>query len=159
MNNLFDNITAMLLHDIRPSRWLHKKRKQLGRGNSSWKGNYSTKWLKWQKARSGSRVPAWFEGWQTPLTQRLPKLRWFKRHYKLVNEITAINLAKISKDEKITSWMTLDLEILVKFGYCKDGATVKIIWNQIDKNISFSWIAQFSQGAKKAIENAGGSIK
>jgi large subunit ribosomal protein L15 len=43
-------------------------------------------------------MPAWFEGGQTPLTQRLPKLRGFKRFYKLVKTYTVVNLGKLQED-------------------------------------------------------------
>jgi large subunit ribosomal protein L15 len=53
-----------------------KARKRVGRGLGSGKGRYSGRGIKGQKARSGShKMPAGFEGGQTPIDMRLGKLR------------------------------------------------------------------------------------
>jgi large subunit ribosomal protein L15 len=53
-----------------------KTRKRVGRGLGSGKGRYSGRGIKGQKARAGSRkMPAGFEGGQTPIDMRLGKLR------------------------------------------------------------------------------------
>lgn len=53
-----------------------KDRKRVGRGPGSGKGRYSGRGIKGQKSRSGShKMPAGFEGGQTPLDMRLGKLR------------------------------------------------------------------------------------
>jgi large subunit ribosomal protein L15 len=50
-------------------------RKRVGRGTGSGKGRYSGRGIKGQKSRSGShKMPAGFEGGQTRLFMRLPKL-------------------------------------------------------------------------------------
>jgi large subunit ribosomal protein L15 len=51
-------------------------RKRVGRGLGSGKGRYSGRGIKGQKARAGShKMPAGFEGGQTPIDMRLGKLR------------------------------------------------------------------------------------
>jgi large subunit ribosomal protein L15 len=51
-------------------------RKRVGRGMGSGKGRYAGRGIKGQKARSGShKMPAGFEGGQTRLFMRVPKLR------------------------------------------------------------------------------------
>src|ERR687884_401379 len=53
-----------------------KDRKRVGRGPGSGKGRYSTRGIKGQKARSGSRkMRAGFEGGQMPIYMRLGKQR------------------------------------------------------------------------------------
>jgi large subunit ribosomal protein L15 len=53
-----------------------KDRKRVGRGLGSGKGRYAGRGIKGQKARSGShKMPAGFEGGQTPIDMRLGKLR------------------------------------------------------------------------------------
>jgi large subunit ribosomal protein L15 len=64
-------------------------------------------------------MPAWFEGGQTPLTQRLPKLRGFKRFYKLVKRYTPVNLGKLQEDDRVQEGMTINKEVLVNLGYIK----------------------------------------
>src|SRR5688500_19118467 len=63
------------LHTLKPAQ-ARKDRKRIGRGLGSGKGRYSGRGLKGQKARSGShKMPAGFEGGQTPIDMRLGKLR------------------------------------------------------------------------------------
>src|ERR671937_1065099 len=63
------------LSNLEPAQ-ARKDRKRVGRGLGSGKGRYSGRGIKGQKARSGShKMPAGFEGGQTPLDMRLGKLR------------------------------------------------------------------------------------
>src|SRR4029078_5375871 len=43
-----------------------------------------------QKARAGGSIPPWFEGGQTPLHMRIPKLRGFKNRFKIEYEVVNI---------------------------------------------------------------------
>lgn len=150
----------MLINELKKSQWLNKKSKRLGRWNASWKGNYSTKGQKWQWSRSGGGMPAWFEGWQTPLTQRLPKLKGFKRHFKLVDEYQVVNLWNLEADERISSWATVDKALLKSLRYItKEDGLVKVLskWD-ISKKLTFAWIDAFSSSAKEKIEKTGWSI-
>jgi large subunit ribosomal protein L15 len=63
------------LSNLRPAQ-ARQDRKRVGRGLGSGKGRYSGRGIKGQKARSGShKMQAGFEGGQTPLEMRLPKMR------------------------------------------------------------------------------------
>src|SRR5919198_3596571 len=63
------------LSSLRPAQ-PRRDRKRVGRGLGSGKGRYSGRGIKGQKARAGShKMPAGFEGGQTPLDMRLGKLR------------------------------------------------------------------------------------
>ena len=63
------------LSNLKPAQ-ARKDRKRVGRGLGSGKGRYSGRGIKGQKSRSGShKMPAGFEGGQTPLDMRLGKLR------------------------------------------------------------------------------------
>ena len=151
----------MLLHQLKRSKWYNNPGKRLGRGNASWKGNYCWRWIKGQLARSGWWMPAWFEGWQTPLTQRLPKLRGFKRFYKLVKTYSIVNLWRLNEDNRIKDGDTITKELLVKFNYIKsEKEPVKVLakW-ELTKKLNFEWIEAFSSKAKQLIEKAWGQIK
>ncbi|MCX5800767.1 MAG: 50S ribosomal protein L15 [Candidatus Eisenbacteria bacterium] len=84
------------LTQLRPQAGARKKRKRLGYGDASGHGGTSTKGHKGQKARSGGKIPAWFEGGQMPLQRRLPK-RGFTNIFKI--EYQVVNLAGLSKLE------------------------------------------------------------
>lgn len=63
------------LHTLKPAQ-ARKDRKRVGRGLGSGKGRYSGRGIKGQKSRAGShKMPAEFEGGQTKIFMRLPKLR------------------------------------------------------------------------------------
>jgi len=153
----------MLQHEIKRSKGLNKKSKRLGRGNASGKGNYSTKGLKGQLARSGGGMPAWFEGGQTPLSMRLPKLRGFKRYYKLIKTYQVVNLQKLQQDDNIKDGDEINKEILQKLNYIKKVDTpVKVLakgGEGFGKKLVFVGIDKFSSNAKELIQKAGGEIK
>lgn len=56
-----------------------KKGKRVGRGISSGKGKTAGRGTKGQKSRAGFKAKRGFEGGQTPLKQRLPQKRGFKK--------------------------------------------------------------------------------
>ena len=61
------------LSTLKPAQ-ARKDRKRVGRGPGSGKGRYSTRGIKGQKARAGSRkMRAGFEGGQMPIYMRMPK--------------------------------------------------------------------------------------
>lgn len=66
-----------------------KKRKRLGRGAASGHGNFSGRGVKGQKARTGGKIRRGFEGGQTPIIRKMPKLRGFsnpnRNTYQIVN--------------------------------------------------------------------------
>jgi large subunit ribosomal protein L15 len=84
----------MKLHDLRPAAGAHTRRTRVGRGIAAGGGKTAGRGTKGQKARAGGSIPAWFEGGQTPLHQRIPKLRGFKNPFKTQFEI--VNLGRIA---------------------------------------------------------------
>ena len=71
-----------------------KKRKRVGRGDSSGLGRTCGRGEKGQKSRSGSKIRLHFEGGQIPLFRRLPHIRGFKaRNHK---NWTCVNLSSIN---------------------------------------------------------------
>jgi large subunit ribosomal protein L15 len=85
----------MKLHDLRPAEGSHKARTRVGRGIAAGKGKTAGRGTKGQKARTGhGSLPAWFEGGQTPIHVRLPKLRGFKNRFRIEFEI--VNVGSLS---------------------------------------------------------------
>lgn len=139
----------------------HKKKKALRRGRGAWsgRGNYSTRGMKGQKARAGYSKQVGFEGGQTPLHMRLPKLRGFKRYFKLLKNVSPVNLASLEHSEAIKAWDTVTMETLVDAGLCRANDTVKILGTgELTKSLTFDGISLFSASAKQKIEKAGGKI-
>jgi large subunit ribosomal protein L15 len=87
----------MKLHDLKPAKGSHTPAKRVGRGHGSGKGKTAGRGTKGQKARAGGSIPAWFEGGQTPLHVRTPKLHGFRNRWRV--EYAAVNLARLSEAE------------------------------------------------------------
>jgi len=83
------------LHDLKPAPGSRKAKRRVGRGIAAGQGKTAGRGTKGQKARAGGKIPAWFEGGQTPLHQRIPKLRCFKNLFKLQYEV--VNLGDIAR--------------------------------------------------------------
>ena len=85
----------MKLHDLRPAAGSRQERTRVGRGISAGKGKTAGRGTKGQKSRAGSGLPAWHEGGQTPIHIRVPKLRGFKRRFRVEYEI--VNVGRITE--------------------------------------------------------------
>ncbi len=84
----------MKLNDLRPAPGAHTKRTRVGRGIAAGKGKTAGRGTKGQRSRAGSSIPPFFEGGQTPLSQRIPKLHGFKNRFKIHYEV--VNVGRIS---------------------------------------------------------------
>ena len=147
----------MKLHQLEKSKWFKDKARRLGRWNAS-KGNYSGKWLKGQKARSGRSVRPFFEWGQTPVVMRMPKAKWFKRADKWIDKYVIINVAALEQDASIKT--EVNKAVLKEAGYIKSiSDLVKILWNgELTKSLNFAGIEKFTKSAAEKIEKAGGKI-
>ncbi|HOJ12925.1 MAG TPA: 50S ribosomal protein L15 [Deltaproteobacteria bacterium] len=87
----------MDLSNLKPADGSRKKKKRVGRGNSSGMGTTCGRGTKGQKARSGGNVPQWFEGGQMPIYRRLPK-RGFKNRTRI--EYAVVNVKDLARFEK-----------------------------------------------------------
>jgi large subunit ribosomal protein L15 len=84
----------MKLHDLSPAEGSHMPRTRVGRGIAAGKGKTAGRGTKGQKARTGGTIQPWFEGGQTPIHVRLPKLRGFRNRFRIEYEI--VNVGRIS---------------------------------------------------------------
>jgi large subunit ribosomal protein L15 len=83
------------LHDLKPAPGSRQAKRRVGRGIAAGQGKTAGRGTKGQKARAGGSIPAWFEGGQTPLHRRLPKLRGFRNPFKIQYEV--VNLGDIAR--------------------------------------------------------------
>jgi large subunit ribosomal protein L15 len=90
----------MKLHDLHPAAGSRKPSRRVGRGHGSGRGKTAGRGTKGQKSRSGGNLPAWFEGGQTPLHVRTPKLHGFKNRFRV--EYAPVNLARLGDMAKGT---------------------------------------------------------
>jgi large subunit ribosomal protein L15 len=85
----------MKLHDLRPAEGARKPRTRVGRGIAAGKGKTAGRGTKGQKARTGGTIQPWFEGGQTPIHIRIPKLRGFRNKFRIEYEV--VNVGRLSE--------------------------------------------------------------
>lgn len=150
----------MKIHSLKKNKGFNRSKIRVWRWNSSGKGNYSGKWHKGQKARSGYSRKAWFEWGQTPLHMRLPKSKGFKRHYKFTVDTQVLNVSDLEKCTAFSSWDTITPDLLVLNGIVRKAERFKVLWNGVlAKSLIFEDdLFVFSASALLKIESAWGSI-
>jgi large subunit ribosomal protein L15 len=141
------------LHNLKPPKGAHKKKKLLGRGPSSGHGKTSTRGSKGQTSRSGRDFYPGFEGGQMPLIRKIPKrgfVHQFKKEYQLVN---LKDLNRIKEPE-------INLQLLEEKGLIKDkDKLVKILGDGEIKNAVSIQAHAFSKSASDKITQAGGKVE
>ena len=108
----------MKLHDLHPTPGSHKPPRRVGRGHGSGRGKTAGRGTKGQKSRSGSSIPAWFEGGQTPLHVRTPKLHGFKNRFRV--EYAGVNLGRLAE---ATAGTLITPDVLVHDGLLRQSKT------------------------------------
>ena len=83
----------MKLGTIRPAAGATRPRKRRGKGGATGLGGTSGRGHKGHKARTGGKIPAWFEGGQMPISRRVPK-RGFKNPGRV--EYQVLNVGRLA---------------------------------------------------------------
>lgn len=142
---------ALKVHHLRPAPGAKTAKTRVGRGEGS-KGKTAGRGTKGTKARY--QVPERFEGGQTPLHMRLPKLRGFKNPAKKYYQV--VNLDRIAS--LYPKGGTVTAADLAEKGAVRPGQLVKVLGTgEITVKVDVS-VDAFSASAKEKIEAAGGSI-
>ena len=145
----------MKLHDLHPAAGSRKPSRRVGRGHGSGRGKTAGRGTKGQKSRSGGNIPAWFEGGQTPLHVRTPKLHGFRNRGRV--EYAPINLSRLGEVEKGT---LVTPEVLAHDGLIADTKLpVKILGvGDAPKGITIHAHA-FSKSALDKLAAAGSTVQ
>jgi large subunit ribosomal protein L15 len=160
----------MKLHDLQPAPGSRKPRTRVGRGIAAGKGKTAGRGTKGQKARAGGGIPAWFEGGQTPLHMRIPKLRGFKNRFKIEYEV--VNVGAIgaladrgafefedTKKSAKSGPITVNQDILRAVGLVRTlNKPLKILGAGELSAPLFVVADAFTASARAKIEAAGGSV-
>jgi large subunit ribosomal protein L15 len=155
----------MKIHDLHPAPGSVTKRTRVGRGIAAGKGKTAGRGTKGQKSRAGASIPAWFEGGQTPLHIRIPKLRGFKNindvEYEVVN-VGAISAAidagrlEVQKGAPVT----VNTDTLKQAGLVRrDRLPLKVLGNGDVSAKLFVLADAFTRSAREKIEAAGGTVQ
>jgi large subunit ribosomal protein L15 len=111
--------------------------------------------MKGQGHRSAGRAtPLWFEGGQMPLVRSLPK-----GGFKNINRVS-YQIVNVGALAAFGDGATIDREALVERRFIRPkGAGVKILGvGEVPKNLTLK-VQRVSAGARKKIEEAGGSVE
>ena len=151
------------LHDLKPAPGSTRDRIRAGRGIAAGRGKTAGKGTKGQTARSGGRIAAWFEGGQTPIHIRIPKLRGFDNISRV--EVAVVNVGRIQ------SWIdagrlkgdapiTVNADVLAAAGLLKSrGKPLKVLGAGELKAKLFVLADSFTESAIAKITKAGGSTQ
>jgi large subunit ribosomal protein L15 len=161
----------MKLHDLRPADGSRQPRTRVGRGIAAGKGKTAGRGTKGQKARAGGSIPPWFEGGQTPLHMRIPKLRGFKNRFKVEYEV--VNIGAIgalaeggafefegdAKKSSKSAPITVNQDILRAVGLVRTLNKPLKILGAGELSVALFIVADaFTASARAKIEGAGGSV-
>jgi large subunit ribosomal protein L15 len=159
----------MKLHDLRPADGSHAARTRVGRGIAAGKGKTAGRGTKGQKARAGGSIPPWFEGGQTPLHMRIPKLRGFKNRarieYEIVNvgdiaaRVEAGAFATAGTTPKKGEQLTINADVLRAVGLVRDvRKPLKILGGGELTSALFVVADAFTKSATVKIVASGGTV-
>jgi large subunit ribosomal protein L15 len=140
------------LHDLKPAPGSKKKAIRVGRGRGGKGGKTAGRGTKGLKARNTLRPG--FEGGQTPLSMRIPKLKGFTNPNK--ESFAIINLAAL---DGFKAGATVTPDELRKRGLVKHQGRVKVLAEgDLGKALKVQAHA-FSAAARTKIEAAGGTAE
>lgn len=143
----------MNLNSLKPAEGSRTKRKRVGRGMGSGSGKTCNRGHKGQCSRSGGYHKVGFEGGQMPLQRRLPKVGFRSRRASLTAELRLHEL-ELVEEEVVDIDALKDAKLIPEM-----TKKVKVIQSgKIEKAIKTKGL-NFTTGAKKAVEAAGGSIE
>ena len=142
----------MRLNSMKPSAGSNKARRRVGRGIGSGLGKTAGRGHKGQKSRSGGFHKVGFEGGQMPLQRRLPKRGFVSRSRNDIAEVRLSDRARLPGAD-------IDLLALKAAGLvpaiAKSAKVIKT--GKLERAVKLTGVAA-TQGAKAAIEAAGGSV-
>lgn len=142
---------TLKVHHLRPAPGAKTPKTRVGRGEGS-KGKTAGRGTKGTGARY--QVPATFEGGQTPLHMRLPKLKGFTNPFRTVYQVVNLDrLAGLFPDGG-----EIDPDVLVARGAVRKGELVKVLGSgEIGVALQVHAHA-FSASAREKIVAAGGTV-
>ncbi len=146
----------MELNNLKPAKGSTHHDKRIGRGAGSGHGGTATRGHKGAQSRSGYSRKLGFEGGQTPLARRLPKLPGFKNFNRV--EYLPVNVKRL--EEVFEAGDVVDGESLKAKGVIKHAdALVKVLGDgDLTKALTVK-VDKVSASAKAKIEAAGGKVE
>ncbi len=143
------------LNNLKPYAGSKHSTKRLGRGNGSGHGTFSGRGGKGQTARSGGNIAPRFEGGQTPLVKRMPKLKGFKNPTRVEFQVVNVGALNVFNDGD-----TVDMAALYERKLIRDKSLpVKILGNgELTKKLTVK-TDRIASPARAKIEAVKGSAQ
>jgi large subunit ribosomal protein L15 len=130
----------------------HKDSLRVGRGIAAGRGKTAGRGTKGQGSRKSGGVRPGFEGGQMPLYMRVPKLRGFKSHRSIAENVYTDQLEKIKKT-------TIDTATLAEAGFISSPhVRVKLLVRGDLKSKKEVKLQAASASAQAAVIKAGGNF-
>jgi large subunit ribosomal protein L15 len=143
----------MSLGKIRPAAGSTRPSKRRGKGPASGLGGTAGRGHKGHKARTGGKIPSWFEGGQMPIQRRLPK-RGFKNPDRV--EYQPLNLGQLAA---ATAGTVINRAWLKQQGIVRRPGPIKLLGRGSVKAALTIQVDAASATARQAIEAAGGRVE
>lgn len=141
------------LHHLRPAPGAKTVKNRVGRGEAGRRGKTAGRGTKGSKARG--QVPATFEGGQTPIHMRLPKMKGFRNRFKVYYQV--VNLDRLA--ELFPNGGEVGPDELVAAGAVRKNQPIKVLGQGDLGDVALRVTAHaFSTSAKEKITAAGGSV-
>ncbi len=142
----------MSLHQLKAPKGANRPKTRVGRGQASGLGKTAGRGGKGQKARSGNMHFEGFEGGQSPMQRRLPKVGFKTVVRPVFEEVQVADLAGLSG--------TVDPAALLAAGLVRGKGDRVVVLGQGELTGAVTVKAhRVTAGARAAIEKAGGTVE
>lgn len=143
----------MSLRSMHPAAGATRVKKRRGKGAASGLGGTSGRGHKGHKARSGGKIPSWFEGGQMPVQRRTPK-RGFKPIDRTVYQV--LQLGRLSA---VPTGTVVDRTWLKSHRVVRGRGPIKLLaGGELVVALTVK-VEAASASAVKAVEAAGGKVE
>ena len=143
----------MRIGSIRPAAGATRPKKRRGKGSATGVGGTAGKGHKGHNARTGGKIPVWFEGGQMPLQRRLPK-RGFKNPGRIEYQVLALGRLSTAPANAVVDHAWLKAQRIIT----RPGAVKLLAGGEIKVALTIR-VDAASASARKAVEAAGGKVE
>jgi large subunit ribosomal protein L15 len=142
----------MRIGSIRPAAGSTRPSKRRGKGSATGLGGTAGKGHKGHKARTGGKIPVWFEGGQMPIQRRLPK-RGFINPTRI--EYQVVNVGQLGAAK---AGAPIDRAWLEEQRLVRRRGPIKLLGKGSLAVALTIHVDAASESARKAVEAAGGTV-
>ncbi len=143
----------MRIGSIRPAAGATRPGKRRGKGAASGIGGTAGKGHKGHKARTGGKIPSWFEGGQMPIQRRIPK-RGFRNPNRVEYLVVPVGRLATAAADTVVDGAWLRAQKIVR----REGPIKLLAGGELKVALTVR-VDAVSASARKAVEAAGGRVE